>query len=201
MDFTIDEDEEFDELSSQLGLTIGDLQDIIKGVGHCGNNEVDYFEQSMRSGTVLISPLHDAAAIGDIAKVKQILDAAEAEVDCRDATGNTPFMWAASCGRIDAMRLLLEHGADINAVNDVEDTSLHRACWRSQRDSVKFLLDHSINENGKNKHGKLATELIRDHQVALLFTVMGSDGDLFCHTDDDDDDNNVDNDDDEDIEC
>ena len=169
----------------RLGYEASDMESILKGDDHCGRSEVDYFEQALRSGSVLISPLHDAAATGDVKRVAELLEAVEAKVDARDAAGNTPLLWAAACGRVAAMALLLEKGADLNAANEMLDTGLHRACWRNQTAAVKFLIDHNINENVKNKDGKLATELIRSSEVALLFTIQGRDGDIFCHTDDD----------------
>lgn len=63
------------------------------------------------------TPLHHAAATGDVATLNALLDDG-ADLDARDAeTGHTPLM-AACLGEAagpDAVLLLIEHGADVNA--------------------------------------------------------------------------------------
>jgi len=50
-----------------------------------------------------------------------------AEVDARTGRGNTPLMSCASGGFVDCAELVLTHGADVNAVGDLDgDTPLHR---------------------------------------------------------------------------
>jgi len=48
-------------------------------------------------------------------------------VDARTGRGNTPLMSCASGGFVDCAELVLTHGADVNAVGDLDgDTPLHR---------------------------------------------------------------------------
>ena len=63
-------------------------------------------------------------------------------VDVRNAEASTPLMAAASRGRDDVVRLLVEAGAEISATNDEGKTALDMAsrvtkqrlpCWRSWR--------------------------------------------------------------------
>jgi ankyrin repeat protein len=80
--------------------------------------------------------------------------------------GTTPLMVAAGIGHVpgasrsteanalEAIKLCLELGADINAVNKSGDTALHGAAWRQSADSiVQFLVDHGANMDAKNKRG------------------------------------------------
>ncbi|MEO8026802.1 MAG: ankyrin repeat domain-containing protein, partial [Bryobacteraceae bacterium] len=45
-------------------------------------------------------------------------------VDIREKRGATPLMLAAAYGSVDAMKLLIDAGADVNAKNDFEATAL-----------------------------------------------------------------------------
>lgn len=167
---------------SALGLDMDDLSKVLGGSDHCGMTEMHFFDQASRAGSVLISPLHDAASNGELAMIDSLLASDPLSVDARDAAENTPFLWSAACGHVDAMKKFLSAGADLNARNSHGDTALHRACWRSQVEAVRYLIDVAhIDENIVNKQGKKAVDLIRSPAVALLFTVGGPDG--FCCTD------------------
>lgn len=61
-------------------------------------------------------PLHDAAAINDLTKIAQLLTATD--INTPDAEGRTPLMIAAKNGNADAVRLLLERGANVHATDN-----------------------------------------------------------------------------------
>jgi len=56
---------------------------------------------------------------------------------------------------------MLSQGADVNAQNDVEDTSLHMAAWKGHVDVVELLLDSGADAKLLNKDGKKAADLVR----------------------------------------
>ena len=66
-------------------------------------------------------PLHLAASSGDVESVTTLLEHG-AEVDAREGVyEQTPLMWATAQNRIDAMRSLLDAGADVLAATRVVD--------------------------------------------------------------------------------
>ena len=68
--------------------------------------------------------------------------------------GITPLMYAAEIGSLDAMRLLIDHGADVNAQNDFGSTAL---MWSvSDPAKVRLLLDHGANVNLLARSGRTA---------------------------------------------
>ena len=58
--------------------------------------------------------LRDAARAGDVARVRALLDAG-APIDAPGRHGVTPLLLAATKGHLDAVRLLIERGAAVNA--------------------------------------------------------------------------------------
>src|SRR5690242_12565607 len=58
------------------------------------------------------TPLNQAAVRNDVAAIRQLL--AEGEKVDGDGKSWTPLIWAARSGSIDAMKVLLDSGADLN---------------------------------------------------------------------------------------
>ena len=50
-------------------------------------------------------------------------------------------MVAVRDGREEAVALLIEKGADVNAVNDYNETPMHAAAYRGANDIVQYLFD------------------------------------------------------------
>ncbi len=74
--------------------------------------------------------------------------------DTADNRGITPLMYAAEIGSVDAMRLLLDRGADVNAQNAFGSTAL---MWSvSDAAKVRLLLDHGAQVNTPAKSGRTA---------------------------------------------
>lgn len=99
----------------------------------------------------------------DLARLQTIVRDG-ADVNTRDKRGETPLMYAATVGSVDAMKFLIAKGADVNAQTT---TSSATALIWSATDlaKVKLLVEHGANVN-------LATERGR---TALLIAAM-SDG-------------------------
>jgi len=71
-----------------------------------------------------------------------------------DSRGITPLMYAAEIGSVDAMRLLIDRGADVNAQNAFGSTAL---MWSaSDPAKVRLLLDHGAEVNTVAKSGRTA---------------------------------------------
>jgi ankyrin repeat protein len=72
-------------------------------------------------------PLHIAALVGAIHVGPLLLDQKDADIDCRDADGNTPLHMAASQNKTDFMQFLLERNASFDARDNSQKTVLHHA--------------------------------------------------------------------------
>jgi ankyrin repeat protein len=89
------------------------------------------------------------AARGNHVEIIKLLLSAKVSPSCRRGC-TTPLISAAQHGHVDAVRVLLEAGADIAATNDDELTALQAAAKKKHREVVVLLLAKA-NELKKNK--------------------------------------------------
>lgn len=97
--------------------------------------------------------IHHAAFMGDLVKLKMILEIDPQLVYARNIRGNTPLHCAAFCGRINAAEYLLARGANVNAVNKKGKEPIHCATYGRKIKSVAFLLSQGANINAEDYNG------------------------------------------------
>src|SRR5678816_2959371 len=97
--------------------------------------------------------LYSAIRANDLRQLKTLLDegvnASEAGPD-----GITPLMAAAEIGSLDAMKMLLDHRADVNAKNTSGSTALMWSVTDAKK--VRLLLDHGADVNVAARSGRTA---------------------------------------------
>ena len=96
-----------------------------------------------------------AAAIqGDCEQLETLLTGNRSLVSAMSTDGWTPLHLGAFFGKIDAARLLLNKGAQVNArsTNQMENLPLHAAAAGRHADVVKLLLDRGASVNAR-QHG------------------------------------------------
>jgi hypothetical protein len=77
-------------------------------------------------------------------------------------------------GYADVARLLLEHGADVNARDDLGDTPLHEAA-HGHVDVVRLLLEHGADVNARDKNGQTPLHEAASWGVVRLLPDHGAD--------------------------
>jgi hypothetical protein len=141
--------------------------------------------------------LFKAVTRGDVARVRELLKKG-ANVNAREkdysitvhfmvfnrcvasarACGLSPLHWAAAYGFVDVVKILLEHGADVNPRNVDGITPLHLATVAGHVDVARILLEHGADVNTKNEDNQtpLHYAAIEGHAVvARLLLEHGAD--------------------------
>jgi uncharacterized protein len=98
----------------------------------------------------------DAAAVGRTRGLEALLVGEPELAQARASDGFTALHLAAYFGQEDAARLLLEHGADANAVArnaELEVAPLHSAAAGGHGSIVKLLLEHGADPNARQRGG------------------------------------------------
>ena len=91
----------------------------------------------------------------------------------------TPLMFAACNCRIEMVRDLLDHGAEVNAINRNCNTALMSAAGCGNIKTVKLLLDHGADTSAMDRDGRTAlahAERRMNNDVAKLLQEMGAHG-------------------------
>ncbi|KAI3658667.1 hypothetical protein MP638_006731 [Amoeboaphelidium occidentale] len=98
------------------------------------------------------TPLHEAAFHGRAEILLYVLvetnslnsmDEEAVKISCRDCNGVTPLHWAAVNGHLPSVRVLVEHGADLNAMvaDDDMDTPLDYAYLNNNVECAQYLIE------------------------------------------------------------
>ncbi len=121
----------------------------------------------------------DAAAVGDVDRLAALIEGDPNLVEAWSGDGFAPIHLAAFFGRGDAVRLLLDSGADVGAVarNDMAVQALHSAVAGGHRDIVAALLVGGGDPNARQQGGftpLMAAEENDDAELVRLLMDHGA---------------------------
>lgn len=124
--------------------------------------------------------IFDAASLGEVGRIRNLLQADRGEIDERGMDGSTLLHLAAEFGQVDVVRLLLGRGADPNAVsmNDRRATPLHTAIRARHRDTASLLLALGASPNAIEQGGLTALHLAArygDEAIVDMLLLRGAD--------------------------
>ena len=119
------------------------------------------------------------------AEILRVLLEAGADQHLTTDDGTTPFMAAAGLGRSTytprqprgvrspsaekAVRVLLEDGADINAVNEADFTALHGAAFRGLNEVVEYLVAEGADIDARDFRGRTAYRMAEGSKQSFQF--------------------------------
>ena len=123
------------------------------------------------------APIHDAAANGDLAKCKSLLDKSPKLVSAADKDGATPLHCAVAGGQQPVVELLLTKKANVNARKKDGVTPLHIAAALGRVEIAKVLIANGADVNVKDNRGGTALTFARDKgqtEIAALLEEKGA---------------------------
>jgi ankyrin repeat protein len=120
------------------------------------------------------NPVLKAVAGGDPAQVKAALESNKnINVDERDSYGGTALHGAMFIKKADIVKLLIDHGYDINAIGPRNGyTPLHDAVWANYPEGAKLLLAAGADSTLKNHDGLTPLELARKDGKKELVSIL-----------------------------
>jgi len=135
--------------------TAGPLHDAVRagGLGEVAKlieGGADVQEVDFLSG----SPLHIAATKNMAAIAQALLDAGADPNAIEYGNGDTPLHWAALAGSLDAISLLAENGADLDASNDNGGKPLHYAAEGRQPEAIMLLSRLGADAAARKENGQ-----------------------------------------------
>ena len=99
----------------------------------------------------------EAAAVGDVDRLRRLLDEDAGLANAWAEDGFQPLGLASFFGHVEAARLLVEHGAEVNSAsrNEMKVMPLHSAVASSDAEAryelAKLLLEHGADPNARQQ--------------------------------------------------
>jgi hypothetical protein len=131
------------------------------------------------------------------AEILQTLLAAGADQHLTTDDGTTPFMAAAGLGRAtytpreprgvrspsaeEAVKILLEAGADIDAVNEADFTALHGASFRGLNEVIEYLVEQGADIDALDFRGRSAYRMAEGSKQSFQFQSWPETAELLKH--------------------
>ncbi|VDI09017.1 protein phosphatase 1 regulatory subunit 27-like isoform X1 [Mytilus galloprovincialis] len=110
----------------------------------------------------------------DIPALGSMLRRASLQVDISgiNDAGLTPLHQAVLDGNLMAVRLLVEHGANINKQDDDYWTPLHAACAEGHAEIAQILLDHGADRTILTDEGERPLDLVDPSDFATIRVML-----------------------------
>ena len=105
--------------------------------------------------------IYDACRKGNLELIKQLSKVNPDTINTPNKSGYTPLIIAGYRNQLEAVKVLLDLGANVNAVSE-DGTVLTAACYKSNTALVKILLEEHADVNVKNNAGT----------TPLMFAIM-----------------------------
>jgi len=93
--------------------------------------------------------IHLAITTGDVGRVKALL---KSDPNLADQSGNTPLHLAAWESSREAIQILIEHGANVNATTSTGGVPIFSAVGQGSSDIVKMLLQAGAKVDVRDPH-------------------------------------------------
>lgn len=120
----------------------------------------------------------EARSVGIIRMLLDDDDSSErADIDGRDDEGSTPLTFSVSLGDMEAVRIFLQRGADVNGLDAYQNAPLHWAI--AHVPMTRLLLEEGARVNAKNDEGRTALHwAVQEGQEAVAKVLIEAGADV-----------------------
>jgi len=100
--------------------------------------------------------IHELAQSGDLEGLKAAIEQNPDLVNAKDKDGRTPLHWACRGVHLDAVKYLVENGADVNAEDSNKVVPLHSLATRNSAEAMEILIAQGANVDAISYGGNTA---------------------------------------------
>ena len=121
--------------------------------------------------------IYDACRKGNLELIKQLSKVNPDTINTPNKSGYTPLIIAGYRNQLEAVKVLLDLGANVNAVSE-DGTVLTAASYKSNTALVKLLLEYQADVNVKNNAGTtplMFAIMAENEEIVKLFLVNKAD--------------------------
>ena len=94
--------------------------------------------------------------LGKLDIVKDVIERGIDVVNVKDCYKRSALQFAALNGHVDVAKVLIQNGADVNAVNEDKETALHYAAWEGHVDVATLLIQNGVDVNAVDQWKRTA---------------------------------------------
>jgi ankyrin repeat protein len=133
--------------------------------------------KALHSAAPQSDDVYAAVRANDLARLRTLI-ASPADANARDEQGDFPLIYAAGVGSIEAMKFLVDRGADLDAQNAFGSTALMLSATDLAK--VRLLVERGANVNLASKQGRtpLFIAAMSDESAAIVKYLAGKGADL-----------------------
>lgn len=142
-----------------------------------GSRLIAQLEDPDQKGNNGRAALHAAVRAGQYQLTEALLaHGADVNLPADDTYGTTPLMMATAQDNPKVFQLLIERGADINAIDQLGDPVVNWAAYYGNLAALQALVSHKADLSHRSKHGNAADVILRLwHADSLLQVFSGTD--------------------------
>lgn len=127
-----------------------------------------------------MTALMNAVKTDNAAKVRELI-AQGVNVSEKDSSGDSPLIMAAYMGHNEIVKLLLDAGADVHALDPgMKATALHAAAYAGRAEAAKLLIDGGVEINRQGPYNGYTAlhDAVWQNNVDTARVIIDADADL-----------------------